>query len=292
MDWIKLARPKHWIKNLLVFAALVFSGRLTEGAAVLRCLWAALLFCAASSAVYIFNDICDAPADALHEVKRARPIASGRIKPASAGAVCAALTAALIAAAFFAVKSPKLTLLLAAYIAMNVLYSLFLKRIPLLDVCILVAGFLLRLLCGGAVIDQPVSPWLYLTVMALSFFVGLGKRRNELRRLGARAENVRGVLRFYTPEFLDKNMYMCMGAAVVFYALWTVLGRPGGDTHLVWTTPLALVICMKYSLTIERSDWADPVDVLIGDKVMLVLIVIFAVIIAAVLYGGKILGAA
>ena len=99
MDWIKLARPKHWIKNLLVFAALVFSGRLTEGAAVLRCLWAALLFCAASSAVYIFNDTCDAPADALHEVKRARPIASGRIKPASAGAVCAALTAALIAAA-------------------------------------------------------------------------------------------------------------------------------------------------------------------------------------------------
>lgn len=292
MAWIRLLRPKHWIKNLLVFAALLFGGRLTDVPALLRCVAAAVLFCAASSAVYIMNDILDAPADALHEVKRNRPIASGKIKPGSAWCVFAVLAAACVLVSAFCMKSVGLTAALAAYIVLNVLYSLILKRIPLLDVCILAAGFLIRLMSGGVVIDQAVSPWLYLTVMSLSFFVGLGKRRNELRKLGDRADEVRGVLKYYTPEFLDKNMYMCMCAAVVFYALWTVLAGPGGGTGLVWTTPLALLICMKYSLSIEKSDWADPVDVLLGDKVMLVLVVIFAAIIAAVLYGGRLFGAA
>lgn len=292
MAWIKLLRPKHWIKNLLLFAALVFSGRVTDVPALLCCLYAALLFCLASSAIYIINDIIDAPSDRKHEIKSARPIAAGKIKAGAAWTVALLLAAAALLISLLAVRSINLTLLLAAYIVLSVLYSLVFKKIPLLDVCILVSGFLIRLMAGGAVIEQTVSPWLYLTVMSLSFFVGLGKRRNELRKLGNDAENVRGVLKYYTPEFLDKNMYLCMCAALVFYSLWTVLAKPGGGTGLVWTTPLALVICMKYSLTIEKNDWADPVDVLLGDKIMLMLVVIFAAVIAAVLYGGKIIGVA
>lgn len=174
-------------------------------------------------------------------------------------------------------------LLIALYLALNLGYSFGLKNVVLLDILILVSGYLIRILYGSVITDIPVSSWLYLTVMAFSFYMGLGKRRGEI---GNSEKNTRKVLRFYNKDFLDKNMYMTLGLGIVFYSLWCVNSGTIAiySNKIVFTIPLVIIICMKYSLTVEGDSDGDPISVILRDKWLMLLGAIYGAVIICLLY--------
>ena len=284
---IRLMRPKHYIKNLLIFVSIVFDRALFDPLSLLRVLSGFIAFSLLTSVVYIINDIKDAHADRQHELKRFRPIASGAVSVPAASVIAGVLL--IISFGINAIAEPRFgsaSLIMLAYLAVNLGYSMGLKHIPLLDVVLLVAGFLLRVLYGSALMNSEVSAWVYLTVITLSFYLGLGKRRNELKKIGGGGA-ARKVLQFYSYEFLDKFMYLCLTCAIVFYALWsadTAIAAKYNTDKLVWTVPLVIVLLMKYSADIESDSYGDPVDVVIHDKVLLVLSGVFAIVMLLLIY--------
>ena len=180
---------------------------------------------------------------------------------------------------------PLSTALLAVYFLLNLGYSLGLKNIPLLDVTILAAGYLIRAMYGSVVTGIEMSDWLYLVIISAAFYLGLGKRRNELKKQGS--EDTREVIRKYSFSFLDSNMYICMALVVVFYALWTMDAKTIEAYHgsrMVWTVPVVMLIFMKYSMTVEGNSDGDPVEVLLHDKVLLGLCAFYLLLMLALLY--------
>ena len=282
--YLKLARPHHWVKNVIVLFPLIFSGQLLQAHRLLDGLWAFLAFSLLASAVYCINDIRDREKDRAHPTKCRRPVAAGTVSVRGASVFCGIL---LVLAAGCGVLSAGGNLLawlwLVLYFVLNLGYSMGLKNLPLIDVAILAAGFLLRLLYGGAAAQIELSKWLCLTVTAMSFFLGLGKRRGELVSGG----KGRKVLAYYSEQFLGYNMYMCLALAVMFYALWAVdemtVARAGGEAR-IWTVPLVILCCMRYSLDVEGNSDGDPVEVLLKDRLLLVLGLILAIVILAIIY--------
>lgn len=266
--YFKLLRVHHYMKNMLVIAALACSGQIFDSAKLFSCLIGLIAFCALSSAVYIFNDIRDIDKDRLHETKKERPLASGVIDVKTAKIIGAALVCAALVlnALVFKVSS---TVWLVIYLVLNILYSMGLKDIPLVDISILVAGFVIRVLYGATIAEVSVSKWLYLTVVAFSFMLALGKRRNEILRGGT---ETRSVLKHYSEGFLDKSMYMCLGLTNTFYALWSMDSQTASHYHndyLVFTVPIIMLITLKYMMDIESDSDGDPVEVLLHDKLLL-----------------------
>lgn len=164
------------------------------------------------------------------------------------------------------------------YILINLAYSFGLKNIPLVDVTILVFGFLLRVLYGASIINVEVSNWLYLTVISSSFYLGLGKRRNEIKKSGAKS---RKVLTYYNEEFLDKNMYMCLALSIVFYSLWCASHT---KPMMIWTVPLVILLCMRYSMDVENDSFGDPVDVMYSDVFLMILAISVGMILFGIIY--------
>lgn len=285
-DYLKLMRVHHYVKNLLIFAALACSGQLFDMARLIPAVIGFFAFCFISSAVYVCNDIQDKEKDAAHPVKCHRPIASGKVSVRSAWFLFAAL---LVLALGLNLLIPHIasTALLLLYFLLNVGYSKGWKHVPLLDVTVLVSGFLIRILYGAVLTGVTVSSWLYLTVIAVSFYFAFGKRRNELIRGGG--ENTRTVLKHYSVAFLDKNMYMCLTLANAFYALWSMdaatVAAYGGRA-VVFTSPLVMLITMKYSLAIEGNSDGDPVEVLLHDRILFSLCVLYVLIMFGLLYIG------
>ena len=272
LDIVRLMRPRHYIKNFLIFVSITFDHNLFNPQVLIQALLGFAAFCLLSSTVYVFNDIQDVEADRQHEVKRGRPIASGAVSIPAAWALAAALflCALAIQLAAFGTKGNSLFLFL-AYFAVNLGYSLGLKHVPFLDIVLLVMGFVLRVVYGAAIVGSSTSAWVYLTVFSLSFYLGLGKRRNELKRTQG---STRKVLQYYSYEFLDKFMYLCLTLAVTFYALWSAdaqVAAKYGTDKLIWTVPLVIISLMKYSADIESNSYGDPVDVVMHDKVLLLL---------------------
>lgn len=282
--YIKLMRVHHYIKNLLVFAALACSGQLFNLDKLLSGAAGFAAFCLICSVVYIINDIRDRDKDRLHPTKCTRPIASGAVSVKQAWLLAAVLfvLACLCNGLQFDTVS---TMLLALYFVLNLAYSFGLKNIPMVDVTILVAGFLIRILYGAFITGITVSNWLYLTVIALAFYFALGKRRNELKQ--TKDGETRKVLKHYPISFLDKNMYMCLTLANVFYALWSMDENTVslyGNEYLVFTVPIVLLITMKYSLDVEGESDGDPVEVLVHDKVLLGLVALYLAAMFCILY--------
>lgn len=275
-------RVHHYVKNILIFAALVCSGNMLDICHIAACLWGGAAFCAASSAIYFINDLCDREKDRLHPTKSKRPIASGQISTFCAQ-ICIVLLIVVSIACNSAVYSEVSSLLLAGYFFMNLGYSLGLKNIPLLDTTILVSGFLIRVVYGAIICNIVVSDWLYLTVISLSFFLAFGKRRNELRTY--HDATTREVLRHYPPAFLDRSMYLFLGLSNVFYALWAK-DKSSVDigSHFIWTVPLVLLITLRYCMTIEGESDGDPVEVLFHDRILIILCVAFLLVFIAMLY--------
>ena len=286
MKYLRLLRVKHYIKNVLVFLPLFFSREITAPGLLAHALYAFAVFCLLSSAVYILNDLRDAERDRRHPVKCRRPIASGEIGERTAGVLCVLLIAAAAALMLLSGGGWLAVLVPAAYLLLNTGYSLGLKNVPILDIVILAAGYLLRVLCGAVYTNIPISGWLYLTVIAMAFYLGLGKRRGEMLQIAEGCE-MRPVLRFYTQGFLDKNMLMCVTLGIVFYSLWTVdaatIARVGGD-QLVWTVPLVIVIFFKYSLSLEGKSDGDPVEVLLKDPLLMALVAALAAALILIVY--------
>ncbi|AWK50029.1 prenyltransferase [Clostridium beijerinckii] len=268
--YLKLMRVQHYLKNVLIFLPLVFSQNLFDIELLKKTILGFFSFSILSSIVYIVNDINDVEKDRKHPKKCNRPIASGDISVKSAYKLAIFILIIGIIFNFFACGFSIMSwVFIITYLIINFAYSMGLKNLPIIDVSILVSGFLIRVLYGSSITGIETSKWLYLTVIAMSFYLGLGKRRNEYQNQG---DKTRNVLKYYNHDFLDKNMYMCLGLTIVFYALWCVdpvTIERYSNSNIVWTVPLIMLICMKYSLNVEGESDGDPVSVVLSDKVLI-----------------------
>jgi 4-hydroxybenzoate polyprenyltransferase len=282
--YIKLLRIPHYLKNCLILFPFVCGKQLLNPDLWQRIIPGFFAFCLLCSAIYVINDIRDIEKDRNHPTKCRRPLASGEISVRCAVFMAVLLILGASALHLLTHAHWSALAILFSYFLLNLGYSFGLKNIPIIDICLLVSGFLLRVFYGAAITAISISNWMYLTVMMLSFFLGLGKRRNELIRTGS--DSTRNVLRFYNKEFLDKFMYMCLSIAIVFYSLWCVdpATIQSSGNKLVFTIPVAIALCMKYSLDIEGNSDGDPVNVVLKDKLLLLLGAVFAILFCLFLY--------
>lgn len=287
MEYLKLIRVKHWLKNTLVFLPLFFSLNIFNLDYVLICIISFLIFCFASSIVYVLNDLNDIEKDRKHLIKKNRPLASGTISKKSAWIVIGVLIFIVLLTMlilYIKVNNVFVFIIPSFYIILNILYSKIFKNIPILDVVFLVLGFILRIIYGGLVINVVVSKYLYLMIMFGAFYLGFGKRRNEFIKNGKQG---RKVLEFYNKDFLDKNMYVCLALAIVSYTLWCVdpivISKIGND-YLFWTIPILMVILQLYSLNIEGNSYGDPIEVVLGDKKLVCAIIFYIIVMGILLY--------
>lgn len=278
-EYIKLIRIKHWIKNILIFLPIFFSKNLGNVEKVIDIVIGFISFSLIASSIYIINDIRDLENDKKHPVKSKRPLASGKISVNKAIVLaiilvilsfailiigCIKYNANLIGGVFF----------LILYFALNLAYSMGLKDKPIVDISILALGFVIRVLFGGAIIKVNISSWLFLTIFAISFYLGLGKRRNEY--IKHQDKETRNVLKLYNLEFLNKNMNICLSLAICFYALWA---KDYDNPFVLWSVPLIIIMCMKYGLNIEQDDSeGDPTDIIIKDKYLIMLVIIYIIL--------------
>lgn len=281
-------RPQQWIKNLVVLAALVFAQKLADPALVLRSIIAALLFCFASGAVYLVNDLFDADSDRKHPVKARRPIAAGLL-----GAV-PALTAAVLfmtgslMAGF--ILSPPFGAVLLIYVVLNIVYSLWLKEIVIIDVMTIAAGFVLRAVGGGLMIDVTVSSWLIMCTILLSLFLAFCKRRQELA--GASDPHAqRSILREYSVEFLDQMINVVTASTVVAYTFYTLspeVEMKLNTKHLYLTVPFVLYGIFRYLYLIhQRGEGRDPTRALLTDRPLLICVGLWGLAVVVLLYAWR-----
>lgn len=286
-EYMRLIRVKHYIKNLLIFLPLIFSGQLLNIDKLMVSIYGFISFSFVTSTIYILNDYKDIEKDRKHPKKKMRPLASKTVSKKEAVIIALLLIIAIVSINVF--KLIKETdnyyfiYIELIYLILNVGYSFGLKKIPILDVVILVSGFILRVIFGGIINNIQISNWLYLTVMSGAFYMGFGKRRNELVKAG---NSSREVLKKYNKEFLDKFMNMSLTLIIVFYSLWCIddLTLTKFGNNIVWTIPMILIILMRYSLIISGDSEGDPVEVLTEDKTLLSLCIAFAAILIGVLY--------
>lgn len=282
---LKTMRPRQWTKNIFVFAALVFDGKLFHLTDSLRTLGGFGLFCLVSSAVYIINDLFDVEFDRRHPLKKNRPIASGSLPVPAAVTAAIFLAAGSVAAACFLAWQLALTLL--AYFAMMLAYSRWLKHIPILDVLILAAGFVLRVHAGTTLITvERFSPWLYVLMTLLALYLGFGKRRAELALLTEDAANHRKVLEGYTIPLLDQFITIVSGTTIVAYSLYTFF-RPEapGDHALMLTIPFVLYAILRYLYLIQvKNIGGEPEEILLTDRPFQVSLLLWGLTVLAVFY--------
>ncbi len=287
-NYLKLIRIKHWLKNGLVVLPLFFGRKILNVDKITSVILAFLIFSMISSIIYVINDINDIENDRNHPTKKDRPLASGKISIKNAILVLILLlilsTSSII---YLYNKTTNIYIILIPiiYIVLNLLYSLKLKQVPIIDVAILVSGFVLRVYYGGVSSNIEISTWLYLMVMFGSFYLGFGKRRNELKQ--NKENNTRKVLEFYNKEFLDKNMYVSLGLAIISYSLWCVdpLTKTNiTSNYLILTIPLIMMIFQKYSLIIEGDSDGDPIEVILNDKTLIFLLLIYIISMFVIVY--------
>lgn len=269
---VKILRIHHHIKNFLILLPLMCSGNLLQPMYFGQAILGFLAFSLIASAVYIINDIQDIDKDMMHPIKRKRPLPNGDISVTLAWRLVIVLVFSAIIIQIVFMKAVSAGIWIGIYMVLNILYSVSLKHVPFVDILILVSGFLIRVLYGGVILNIEISSWLYLTVIAAAFYLALGKRRNELLKIGG-GGSTREVLKGYTFNFLDRNMYMCATLAVAFYSLWCIdiktIERMTID--VIWSVPLVMILFMRYSFDIEKDSFGDPVEVIFHDKILLLL---------------------
>lgn len=284
-DWLQLLRPQHWIKNGFVLAPLLFSGRATELDSALKALGAFAAFCLAASAVYAFNDVIDRVEDRAHQVKRLRPVASGRIAAGQA-LVASAVLAALSLAATALLALPALGWI-AAYLGLNLLYSLWIKHQVLLDVFAIASFFLLRLLAGAAAIGVRPSVWLLLCGGLLALYLGFAKRRHELLVLGDASPAHRSVLAHYSAPFLDQIAAVLLSVTIVSYLMYALTSDTAlkvGSEALSYGAPFVLYGVFRYLYLVHRRDLGSPTETVLTDRPLMAAVVLWLLYNAVVIY--------
>jgi len=280
---LKTMRPKQWTKNLFVFAALVFDGKLFHPNDFLRTLAGFVLFCIISSSVYIFNDLQDIEADRKHPVKKDRPIASGKVPLPMAVITGTLLALVALSAGYLLAWQFGLTLLV--YFAVMQAYSKWLKHIPILDVLILAAGFVLRVHSGTTLITvERFSPWLYVLMTLLALYLGFGKRRAELTLLADDANAHRKVLDGYTLPLLDQFITIVSASTILAYSLYTFDRLPSNHV-LMLTIPFVVYALFRYLYLIEvKQIGGEPEEILLTDRPFQISIVLWALAVLFVFY--------
>ena len=279
---IELARPGHWIKNLLVFAAILFSGRYVELDMWWRAILAFASFCLLASGAYAWNDVFDRKADAANPNLRRRPIPSGRVAVAEA-----AVTGTILLAGGILLAMPlgdRAVAVAVAYLLLNALYNGLLRHRPIADVVSIAMGFVLRAIAGGVAVQVEVSVWLIVCTFMLCVFLALIKRRAEIAALGQEAaESARPVQAFYTLVRLDHMLAVSAGLAVVMYTCYCVVGKHAHGVHMVWTVPIVLYGMFRlYSLAVGPRP-AGPVELIRRDKAMWVVALVWLAAVVAIM---------
>lgn len=286
MAFLRALRPHQWTKNLLVFAALLFSKHLFEPEPFLRTFLAFLAFCGLAGAVYLWNDIADIEQDRLHPKKKLRPLAAGElsIRTATLGAV----TLVVVALSLSFWLDVRLGLCAAAYLGMNLGYSFGLKHIVILDVLTLAMGFVLRALAGGFAIQAPVTEWLLVLTLLLALFLALAKRRHEITSLGEGASSHRAILAEYSPYLIDQMTSVVTASVVTAYAFYTLSPETVlkfGTAKLSWTLPLVLYGIFRYLYLVHQKDRGDsPTDMLLTDRPLLATVALWVALVIAIVY--------
>lgn len=270
--YLRLLRPHQWVKNGFVFVGLIFSRGWEQPALVVQVVLAAVAFSLAASCIYVFNDLADRERDRQHPTKRHRPIASGAVRVPQAvglGALCLVAGLGLASQVSWGVFA-----VVAIYLLINGAYSLGLKHVAVLDVFIIAAGFMLRILAGTLGVGIAPSAWLLLCGLMLTLFLGFAKRRAELDALAGKAGSHRKVLNDYDPAMLDQFITISAGAAIVSYSLYTVAPETvalHGSRYLIYTVPFVVYGIFRYLFLLHRrGGGGDPAAELLRDKHLLV----------------------
>ena len=275
---VKLMRLKQWVKNGFVLAPLLFTGELLNASAVWQTVLAALFFCIASSATYIVNDLHDIELDRRHPKKsKSRPLASGIVTPRAAIVLLALLYFVLLMGFYL---MPKVLLVIAAYLLLNLAYTFFLKHQPVIDIFTIAIGFVLRVIAGSMALEVDASAWMCVTTLCLALYLAAIKRRQELANSGS---DGRTVLKSYTVKLVDRYAEMSATGALLFYSMFVMSTRPA----LVITIPLVLYGLFRYWYVVESLDGGEsPTDALFADWQMLAVIVLWGVACGLVLTRG------
>ncbi len=282
---LKTMRPKQWAKNAFVFAALVFDGQLTALRPLLITITAFILFCLASSLVYIINDLADIESDRAHPQKKKRPLASGQL--AKKTAITAAVIISLLIFPTAFLLDLAFGLILSAYFILMLAYSLWLKHVPLIDVMILSAGFVLRVAAGVVIIvTKRFSPWLFVATTFLSLFISLGKRRAEIQLLAKEAGSHRRVLDGYSLDLLDQLLTIVLSATLMTYCLYTFAAEvTTGNYAMMLTIPFVIYGLFRYLYLIRiKHIGGAPEEIVLTDRPMLAAVGAWGVTVIAILY--------
>ncbi|RJP48526.1 MAG: decaprenyl-phosphate phosphoribosyltransferase [Anaerolineaceae bacterium] len=281
----KTMRPRQWTKNIFIFAALVFDKQLLNVDSFLRTLAGFALFCLISSSVYIFNDIADVEADRKHPEKKNRPIPSGKLPVNIAWIAGIVLVAMTFAASWF--LAPGFETVVVIYFLLNMAYTKWLKHIPILDVLVIAAGFVLRVHAGVTLISvERFSPWLYVVMTLLSLFLGFGKRRAELALLAHGAGSHRKVLDGYTLPLIDQYIMIVSGTTIVAYSLYTFSAPNVPDNHsMMLTIPFVVYAIFRYLylIQVEQAGGA-PEEILLSDRPFQIAMILWGAAVLAIFY--------
>jgi 4-hydroxybenzoate polyprenyltransferase len=282
---LKTMRPRQWTKNAFVFVPLVFDVKVFEPDPLLRSLAGFVLLCMASGTIYLINDLVDVDKDRQHPTKRLRPLASGRLSRRAALVAAGVLPLITLPAAFL--LDPQFGLIVAAYLALHLVYSLWLKHVVILDVMVVAGGFVLRVAAGVPLVAaERFSPWLYVFTTMLALFMVLGKRRQEIALLKDKAANSRVILDHYSLPFLDEMMAVVTAGTVMTYALYT-FSAPNlpKDHSMMLTIPFVIYGIFRYLYVIHvQGNGGAPEEVVLTDRPLQMAVALFAVAVVLVLY--------
>ena len=279
-------RPKQWVKNVLLFAGLVFSKNVFQPALLLRSIAGFGIFCALSGAVYLINDLLDLKQDRVHPLKSKRPLASGKLSPSTAIAAASALMIAGLAVGF--VLDAGFGGIALLYTAMNIGYTLFLKHVVILDIVVIAIGFVMRAVAGAELIHVYISSWLLVCTLFFALFLSLGKRRHELVLLGEGARSHRPILSEYSPYLLDQMISVVTASTIMAYTLYTTSAETVekfGTRNLILTTPFVLYGIFRYLYLIHQKKLGGrPEQILLEDRALLIDVFAYLVATGIILY--------
>ncbi len=282
---IKAIRPKQWVKNILIFAAVVFDRKLGYPDYLLETAAGFILFSLLASAIYLINDLADLEADRQHPTKRLRPIASGALPPGVARGVAILLVLAVFPLAYQ--LSPLFASLCGLYLVFNLSYSIWFKHIPLIDVLVLATFYVIRVAAGVAIIEpERFSPWLYLATIFLALFMGIGKRRAELLLAQATGNNHRKVLEGYTLPYLDQLVTIVLTITILTYSLYTFSAPNLPENHVTMLTiPFVIYGVFRYLYLIQVEGHGEaPEEIVLNDRPFQINLVIWGASILLIFY--------
>jgi 4-hydroxybenzoate polyprenyltransferase len=282
---LRTLRPRQWIKNIFVFAALIFDQKLTDWTLLGRTIFAFILFCMISSTVYIINDLADIEKDKQHPKKKRRALPSGQLQPWFAILSAVGILAVCLPLSFW--LDPYFGLIVLFYFLMNIAYSFVLKNIVIIDVMVVTAGFVLRVAAGVIVAEaERFSPWLYVCMLFLALFLSIGKRRNELILLAAGANSHRKILDEYNLKLLDDMTHLVTAGAVISYSLYTFSATNLPPNHaMMLTIPFVIYGIFRYQYLIDvKGEGGAPEMLLYTDLPLLLNFVLFGLTVVLIMY--------